>query len=63
MVIQIDTAKDTPEEIAEKIRKAQEEQANELAANKKAAKQSAFGKVKWDEDPMEYQERMRDEWA
>jgi hypothetical protein len=63
MVIQIDTAKDTPEEIAEKIRRAQAEQANELAAKKAAAKQSAFGKVKWEEDPLEYQKRMRDEWA
>jgi len=63
MVIEIDTSRDTPEEIAEKIRKAQAAQASERAAKNKVAKESAFGKVKWEEDPLEYQKRMRDEWA
>lgn len=63
MVIEIDTTRDTPEEISEKIRQAQGRVADAEAAKRRASKLAAFGTVKWEEDALEYQKRLRDEWT
>ena len=63
MVIEIDTARDTPEEVSEKIRQAQQQIADTETAKKRASKLAAFGKVDWNEGALEYQKRLRDEWT
>lgn len=59
MVVVIDSEKDSPEEIQKKL-EAMAQQNNEKQAEKKRA---AFGALKWEEDAVAYQKRLRDEWS
>jgi hypothetical protein len=61
MVIEIDTSRDTPEEIQRKIA-SMAKAAEDERPQKRKSLAHLCGAVKWEEDALAYQKRLRDEW-
>lgn len=61
MVIEIDTQHDSPEEIQGKLHAMQEHMEQERTAKRKSLAHLC-GSVRWEEDALAYQKRLRDEW-
>lgn len=61
MVIEIDTTNDSPEEIHNKLQAMHQHMEQERAGKRKSLAHLC-GAVKWEEDALAYQKRLRDEW-